>query len=293
MLLLFGHQHNLQVTGFEGYGLGSIQQLNGQGWKPVANTKSLLPQTVSTTINAQIPNLNVHLNDKEYGFLIYTNQESITNTSSDLALTYFNGNTNTWQTPYTLSTIKSLPLKDLNFISLFAPNPNDNDQYSLGIIYTGSPYGTEGYKTSIFGAAAHGSELPFSNARRVSSASKSAPADETIPIGTCSLVNSVFQSYYAKTITWIMPDNIKESASSVAIIRSQTDFSNDKFGDVNVNSDNRFIATNLPLTTTEYTDPNRPTTTEYYAAAYINPDGTLQRRTKVAPVSCTTNQNTN
>ena len=61
--------------------------------------------------------------------------------------------------------------------------------------------------------------------------------------------------------------------------------------------DGRIIAKNLPPTTTSYTDPNRPTDTEYYAAIYLKQSGkqidSQQGQTKTVPIGCTANQNPN
>ena len=230
------------------------------------------------------------MNDKEHGYAIYVTQASIAQTSNELTLSVFNGTTNTWNNPYTVNVARAQPLKNLIFTSSFANNPIDSNQYSLSIIYAGSPFGSQASRSNVYGFAAFGGTAnPITRNKLKSRARTSAstpqssnlgasagvqqvsngagqssditPEDITLT-GSSSIVQFPHQSFIVKNISWQQPTNLTPYSAVFIARDSKADFF------INSINDPRIISKSLDRATTSFEDSNRPTT-DYYKVLYI------------------------
>ena len=269
-----------------GYGIGSLQQTGGAAWTAVSNVNGILPQTVSLEETSQISKLTLHLNDKEQGYAIFVNQDSIVGTARSFSIAYFNGSTNTWGTPYDVNTIRNILLTDISTYSSFAYNPDAAHLYGLSIIYTGSPYGTKDFKTNVFGSSSFGSGRPFMDASVTlleditltsSCYTKPLPYDDTY------ILNPAWVPPYRKSISWTAPSDTSRYGS-ISIIRTTNNPDQDQYNPHSLD----LIATKLPVTTTSYKDENQPPTAQYYKVYYVEKDNPEKATgTQSIAINCT------
>ena len=225
------------------------------------------------------------LNDKEHGYAVFVNENATQSVTNSFFITYFNGTTNTWETPYDVMTVKNA-LSDFAFNVSFSNNPSSTNEYGINVIYAGSLYGSRNKYTNIFSASSFGEGRAFIASGVTipqNVALTSVCAINPTPNNEEYLTNPTWIEPAKKSFSWTAPSNASEY-TSISIVKTTVNPDVDQF-----NSASPFIiATGLPTTTTSFVDKNQPSSTvQFYKVYYVKTgDPTKAYGTQTIAINC-------